>query len=165
VRAGDRVLDTCGGLGYTAIHAVRLGAAEVFSAELSEGVMYLRRRNPWSRLEDNLPIRLVEGDVFAALAPLAGDSFDAVIHDPPRFPLAPALYSDAFYLRLFDLLAPGGRLFHYTGEPYSLGRGRDFLGGVASRLRRLGFAVEPRADLQGCLCERRRGGRGERLSR
>ncbi|MBL4672254.1 MAG: 50S ribosomal protein L11 methyltransferase, partial [Arenicella sp.] len=48
VRRGDKVLDCCGGLGYAAIAAHRLGASEVLSIELSQEVMGLRAKNPWS---------------------------------------------------------------------------------------------------------------------
>ncbi len=158
VRPGGRGRDPCGGLGYTAIQAARLGASEVVSTEVSEGVLCLRRLNPWSRLEAGLPIGLIEEDAFLHLARAPAGSFDSVIHDPPRFTLASDLYSDAFYLRLHDVLRPGGRLFHYTGSPYSRGRGRDFLGGVVERLRRAGFKVLPRGDLQGFVCTRRGSG-------
>ena len=112
VRPGDRVLDTCGGLGYTAIQAARLGASEVLSTEMDDGVLQLRRRNPWSRLESGCRIRLVEEDVFAHLAKIPPAAFDSVIHDPPRYSVAPDLYSEPFYLRLRELLGSGGRLFH-----------------------------------------------------
>jgi predicted methyltransferase len=159
VRSGHRVLDTCGGLGYTAIQAVRAGASDVVSAEPGAGVLHLRRLNPWSRLEAGLPIRLLEEDAAAVAARLEPGSFDAIIHDPPRFSLAPDLYSAAFYVRLRSLLARGGRIFHYTGSPYSRGRGRDFLGGVVERLRDAGFHVEPRGDLQGFVLTPARGRR------
>ncbi|HVR75092.1 MAG TPA: hypothetical protein VMT52_12195 [Planctomycetota bacterium] len=151
VRPGDHVLDTCGGLGYTAIHAARLGAAEVISAEPSEGVLHLRRRNPWSRLAAGLPIRLEECDALALSRLLPLQSLDAIIHDPPRFALAPDLYSEAVYLRFRDLLRPGGRLFHYTGAPGSRGRGLDLPRRVWEKLRSVGFHVTPREDLQGFI--------------
>jgi len=152
VRPGSRALDTCGGLGYTAIACARLGAREVVSTEPSEGVLHLRRLNPWSRLERGLPIVLHEEDAVALAARLPDGSLDAIVHDPPRFSLAPDLYSGAFYAQLRRVLAPGGRLFHYTGSPYSRGRGRDFLRGVVERLRAAGFRAEPRPDLQGFIC-------------
>jgi hypothetical protein len=169
VEAGMRVLDTCGGLGYTAIQAARLGAREVVSAEASPGVLSLRRSNPWSRLERGLPIRLHEGDVVALARGLADASFAAVVHDPPRHALAPELYGESFYFRLWDLLEPGGRLFHYTGEPGVRSHGRDFPAKVAARLGQVGFRVEARPELQGLLATRRRspagGPRAERSAR
>lgn len=150
----QRVLDVCGGLGYASIQAARRGAAEVVSFEPSEGVLRLRRLNPWSREEQGLPIRLVQGDACEQLAHGSHGAFQAVIHDPPRFALAPELYSAAFYLQLRDALEPGGRLFHYTGFPWSRGRGRDFHRGVKERLARAGFAVEFSEELQGFLGRR-----------
>ncbi len=157
VRPGDFVLDTCGGLGYTAIHAARLGASRVLSTELSESVIRLRELNPWSRLERGLALELQHGDIFALLARLPSGSLDSAIHDPPRYSLAPELYSGAFYVRLHDALKPGGRCFHYTGAPYSRGRGRDFLGGVVSRLGGAGFRVTMRPELQGLVAVKRHG--------
>ena len=46
---GGRVLDTCGGLGYTASEAVQRGADLVLSVERSPEVLQLARLNPWSR--------------------------------------------------------------------------------------------------------------------
>ncbi len=159
---GQRVLDVCGGLGYASIQAARRGAAEVFSFEPSEGVLQLRQLNPWSRAERGLPIRLVHGDAGEQLARGGHGRFQAAIHDPPRFALAPELYSAAFYLQLRDALEPGGRLFHYTGSPWSRGRGRDFHRGVKKRLARAGFAVEFSEELQGFLGRRLPPERGAR---
>jgi len=156
LRPGDRVLDTCGGLGYSAIQAARQGASTVLSYEVHPGVLALRALNPWSRLEAGLPIRLTAGDVFAAVARMEPESMECVVHDPPRYSRAPDLYSEAFYLRLHEVLAPRGRIFHYTGSPYSRGRGRDFHRGVADRLRRAGFSIEPREELQGFVGTRER---------
>ena len=48
VMKGNRVLDTCSGLGYTAIWALRTGAQEIVSVECNESVIKLRKENPWS---------------------------------------------------------------------------------------------------------------------
>ncbi len=155
VRPGARVLDTCGGLGYTAIHALRLGAAEVRSFEVSEGVLYLRAINPWSQLEaDNERLRLEARDVFRGTVELEPASFDAIIHDPPRYALAPDLYSSAFYLRLQNLLKARGELFHYTGDPNSRRRGSSTVRRVIERLRAVGFRTTPRPELQGIVARR-----------
>lgn len=162
VRPGARVLDTCGGLGYTAIHALRLGAAEVRSFEISEGVLYLREINPWSRLEaGDDRLRLEARDVFRGTVELEPASFDAIIHDPPRYALAPDLYASAFYVRLRDLLKAGGEVFHYTGDPNSRRRGSSTVRRVIERLREAGFRTTPRPDLQGIVARREEGrGRG-----
>ena len=157
VRPSARVLDTCGGLGYTAIHALRLGAAEVRSFEVSEGVLYLRAINPWSQLEaGNERLRLEARDVFKGTVELEPASFDSVIHDPPRYALAPDLYSSAFYLRLRNLLRAGGELFHYTGDPNSRRRGSSTVRGVIERLRAVGFRTTTRPDLKGIVARRER---------
>lgn len=155
VRKGDRVIETCGGLGYMSIQAVRLGASEVISSEISEGMLHLRRLNPWSRLEAGLPIHVARGeDGFESISRLAPRSADSVIHDPPRASLAPELYSQAFYDRAFAALKPRGRMFHYTGSPYSRGRGRDFVGGVRKRLLLAGFRVRPIAEIDAFVATR-----------
>jgi predicted methyltransferase len=163
VRPGARVLDTCGGLGYTAIQALRLGAAEVRSYEVSEGVLQLRAINPWSQLEPcGERLRLETRDVFRGTAELPPGSFDAIIHDPPRYALAPDLYSSAFYLRLRSLLRAGGAMFHYTGDPNSRRRGSSTVRRVIERLRAAGFETTPRPDLQGIIARRdRRRGHGQ----
>lgn len=139
VREGDRVLDTCGGLGYTAIWAARLGAREVISVECNEFIRKLRRENPWSEELTNRAIKLVSGDVAEYISVLESESFDSVIHDPPRFSLAGELYGEAFYRELHRVLVKGGKLFHYTGNPYWARRGNTFLLNTAKRLRSVGF--------------------------
>jgi len=64
--------------------------------------------------------------------------FDAVIHDPPRMPLAGSLYSLEFYVKLARALKPGGKIVHYVGQP-GIHRGRRIWKGVLERLRQAGF--------------------------
>ena len=78
------------------------------------------------------------------------ETFDAVIHDPPTFALAGDLYSLRLYRSLYRVLKPGGRLFHYIGNPdsrYGASTGR----GVVARLRRAGFRVTPKERAFGVL--------------
>ncbi len=141
VGAGDSVLDTCGGLGYTAIWSVRLGASRVVSVEVCPEVRELRLVNPWSR-EFFLAagqIEPVEADVLEYILSLEQESFDSIIHDPPRFSLAGELYGAGFYAELLRVLRPGGMLFHYTGAPYSRRGVRDFPSEVTRRLKETGF--------------------------
>ncbi len=149
VRNGDAVLDTCGGLGYTAIWAVRMGASRVVSVEVSPEVRELRARNPWSRELSSSPVELVSADCFEHVRSLPGESFDSVVHDPPRFSLAGELYGAEFYSQLFRVLKPGGRLFHYTGAPYSRRGRRDFPSEVAGRLSQAGLRVRHQAEKLG----------------
>src|SRR5205823_5246081 len=111
-----RVLDTCTGLGYTAIAAART-ADNVVTVELDPTALEIARLNPWSRgLFDNPRITQVLGDSGERVGEFPDGSFSLVMHDPPTFSLAGDLYAGAFYRQLFRVLAPGGRLFHYIGQ-------------------------------------------------
>lgn len=142
---GRRVLDTCGGLGYFAAWCVEGGAARVLSFEMNADVLWLRALNPWSP-RTNPVLELVHGDVARAIAELPAGSFEAVLHDPPRFGIAGDLYSAGFYRELGRVLVRGGLLFHYTGAPNSIGRGRNLAAEVSRRLRAAGFAARELGD-------------------
>lgn len=144
--AGKAVLDTCGGLGYFAHWCLAGGARRVVSYEKNPDVLWLRGFNPWSPAADPNRLDLRVGDVCAALASHATGEFDAVLHDPPRFGIAGALYSQAFYDGLARVLRPGGLLFHYTGHPNRLTSGRDVPGEVSARLQRAGFTTQRHGD-------------------
>jgi predicted methyltransferase len=139
VREGKRVLDTCGGLGYTAIWAIRQGASEVVSVECNEFIRKLRMENPWSEELTNPKIKLISGDIGEYISFLETESFDSIVHDPPRFSLAGELYGEVFYRELHRVLMRRGRLFHYTGTPYSIRRGDSFIQNTAQRLQSAGF--------------------------
>jgi predicted methyltransferase len=149
VLGGDVVLDTCGGLGYTARWARRLGARRVISVEVCPEVRELRARNPWSKELFQDPIELVDGDVLDYVKTADKESFDSIIHDPPRFSLAGELYGAGFYAQLMRVLKPGGRLFHYTGAPYSRRGMRDFPSEVTKRLMNEGFRARQEPDRLG----------------
>ena len=139
VRKGDKVLDCCSGLGYAAIAAHRLGASEVLSIELSPEVMGLRSQNPWSNDLGQAGIVQRQGSSYELIGSMPAASFDAVIHDPPRFSLAGELYSEEFYREIFRVLRHDGRLFHYTGNPHVVKKGSSFVDGVIHRLKAAGF--------------------------
>ena len=147
---GKRLLDTCGGLGYFAACALEQGAAQILSFEKNPSVHWLRSLNPWSpdpsSAEAGGRLELRQGDVSLAISELPDSSFDAALHDPPRFGIAGELYSQAFYDQLARVLKPGGRLFHYTGAPNRLTSGRDVPREVAKRLEKAGFKVELALD-------------------
>ena len=144
-----RVLETCCGLGYSAVHAART-ADHVTVFEIDPDVLRMARLNPYSAplFEEDSPIEVRNEDVAEAIHHLPGQSFDAIIHDPPTLAIAGELYSDDFYRQLHRVLRRGGRLFHYTGDPGSRHRRQDLPGRVAQRLANTGFTQvrrEPQA--------------------
>ena len=155
---GKRILDCCGGLGYFAACALAAGAAQIQSYEKNPDVIWLRGLNPWSPdHEHEVALTLSNDDVSAAIATLADASFDAILHDPPRFGIAGELYSQAFYEQLARVVKPQGKLFHYTGTPNKLTSGRNVPQEVATRLQRAGFATEFNGD--GVLAVKQQGRR------
>jgi len=149
-----RVLDTCTGLGYTAIVAART-AAEVVTIELDPAILEVARLNPWSRpLFENPRIRQIVGDALDEVDILADGSFGRIIHDPPMFNLAGDLYSGEFYRSLYRVLAPRGRLYHYVGDPESRS-GRSATNGALRRLQEAGFSrVVRRPEAFGLLASK-----------
>jgi predicted methyltransferase len=142
---GRRVLDCCGGLGYFAHWCLMEQAAAVSSFEKSATVMWLRQVNPWSPKRD-ARLTLTHASIVDEIAKLPAKSFDAILHDPPRFSIAGDLYSLAFYEQLARVIVPNGLLFHYTGTPNKVSRGRDMPKEVQKRLAQAGFDAEPRGD-------------------
>ena len=142
---GKRVLDTCGGLGYFASWCLKGQAGHVQSFEKNPSVIWLRTLNPWSPRDDER-LTLIEGDIAREIASLPSASFDAALHDPPRFGIAGELYAQSFYDELARVLTRKGRLFHYTGTPNKLTSGRNVPVEVASRLRHSGFSTELNGD-------------------
>jgi predicted methyltransferase len=132
------VLDTCTGLGYTAIEAART-AERVVTIELDPDVLAVARLNPWSRaLFENPRIQQIVGDSFEEIQDFEDESFSRILHDPPTFSLAGELYSGKFYRHLFRVLRPKGRMFHYIGDAGSRS-GRNVTKGVVRRLQEAGF--------------------------
>jgi hypothetical protein len=133
-----RVLDTCTGLGYTAIEAAK-AAEEVVTIELDPTVLEVARLNPWSQsLFDNPRIQQIVGDSFEEIQALEDGAFSRILHDPPMFSLAGELYSGECYRHLFRILRPRGRMFHYIGNLDSRS-GRNVARGVVRRLQEAGF--------------------------
>ena len=133
------VLDTCMGLGYTAIAASKL-ADFVFTCEKDENVVEIAKFNPWSKdLFNNKKINILKADIFDEIKFFKSNMFDVVIHDPPRLSLATELYSLDFYKQVFRVLKNNGRLYHYTGSPGSRNRKINLVGNVSKRLKIAGF--------------------------
>ncbi len=151
VPRGKRVLDTCGGLGYFAAWCLAGAAARVQSFEKNPDVIWLRGFNPWSpAAHESLVLECA--DITQRIEGLPAASFDAVLHDPPRFGIAGELYSQHFYDALARVLVRGGLMFHYTGLPNRITSGRDLPSEVSTRLRSAGFRTQRVSD--GVLAER-----------
>ena len=133
------MLDTCTGLGYTAIEAARTAAA-VYTIEIDPGAQAIARQNPWSRaLFDNAVITRHLGDSAELVDTFPAGMFDRIIHDPPVVSLAGHLYGAEFYRKLHRVLGAKGRLFHYIGNPESRSM-MTVTRGVIERLRVAGFS-------------------------
>ncbi len=134
------VLDTCGGLGYTAIISSRR-ADKVYTFEKDKNILFLARLNPVSQplfSQDN--IILANKDVAKAISEFPGGFFDCVLHDPPTYKLAPQLFSLDFYRQLHRVLKKRGRLLHYVPLPQR-SKGKDFSKIVRDRLSQVSFRI------------------------
>jgi predicted methyltransferase len=140
---GGAVLDTCTGLGYTAIEAART-AASVTTIELDPVAQDICRQNSWSQGLFNSPnITQRIGDCFDVIEEMDDATFSVIIHDPPTLSLAGDLYSGEFYRQCHRVLKRNGRLFHYIGDPNSSSGARTTKG-VVRRLQEAGFSrVKP----------------------
>lgn len=139
-RVRGTVLDTCGGLGYSAIALAGLpGVTGVVTVEKDANMIRLCEENPWSReLFDSEKITVVRGDVAEFVETLDDASFAAILHDPPRYALAPELYELSFYRHCHRVLWRNGRLYHYTGNPQKR-RKNSLAERTAQRLKQAGF--------------------------
>lgn len=149
-----RVLDTTTGLGYTAILAAQHATA-VVTIELDPAAQTVARANPWSQpLFGDSRIEQRIGDSYDLIETFADGAFARIIHDPPTFALAGDLYSGAFYRQCRRVLAPGGRLFHYIGDPGSRS-GAQVTRGVIRRLEEAGFVqIKPARQAFGVIAQR-----------
>ena len=132
------VLDTCMGLGYTAIKSLQYGA-NVTTVEKDPDVIWIAEHNPYTRKLNNTRVEVIHGDILQVIKEIPDNFFDRIIHDPPRLtPATGDLYGNRFYRDLYRVLKPGGILFHYTGLP-GRKRGLNLIGKTASRLENAGF--------------------------
>ena len=137
-RPEGRVLDTCMGLGYTALAASRR-SEWVLTLELDPAVVWLAKRNPWSEaLFSQRNVAIVVADAAEFIQILPDRYFSVVIHDPPMFSLAGELYSLDFYRQIYRVLRSRGRLFHYVGNPEGK-MARNVTRSVIQRLKAAGF--------------------------
>ncbi len=132
------VLDTCLGLGYTAIEAARL-AKKVISVEIDEAALKIAKLNPYSQeLFQMENIEIIIGDIQQVIKKFKDESFTHIIHDPPNMRLAGELYSKKLYQELYKKLKFRGILFHYIGNPEKR-QGSSITKGVIRRLKETGF--------------------------
>ncbi len=132
------LLDTCCGIGYTAIAASK-SASHVNTFEIDENVLFLASFNPYSEeLFNNKKITVHQGDAFEGIDSFKPGFFDRIIHDPPTFKYSPMLYSRDFYKKLFKVLSPKGILYHYCPCPKKT-KGNEFHTGISRRLAECGF--------------------------
>lgn len=153
-KVSGSVLDTCMGLGYTAIEAHRRGATEVITVDLKPSVLKISAMNPWSQdLFKKDGIHPVIANSFTFVDTFPGNYFNSIIHDPPRHNLAGLLYSKTFYQKIFKIMKTPGKLFHYVGEPRARYRGVNLIRGVQNRLREVGFhSLKIHRDVRGITC-------------
>ncbi len=140
VRAKDQVLDTCGGLGYSALFALKAGAQKVISTEKSLAVINIRNLNPWLKISSDTRLELIHTDITKEIDGFEKGMFNAVIHDPPRFTSTTGdLYGRKFYTALFRVMASHSKLFHYTGSPKKIKEKDNFIKNTMKRLEKSGY--------------------------
>lgn len=146
-----RVLDLCTGSGAIAVSlATELPAARVIATELSPAAAQIARRNAERNgVGDRVEIR--EGDLFA---PVAGESFDLIVSNPPYIASAViptlsaevrreprmALDGGADGLVFYDRIAREAPAHLAAGGALVLEHGYDQADAVAARLAAAGFA-------------------------
>ena len=134
------VLDTCMGMGYTAILAAA-SSKMVYTFEADENVYFIAELNPFSqRLFESKNIKITKGDVSMGIKEFGDNLFDCIIHDPPTFKISPVLYSLGFYKEVHRVLKQRGRFFHYTPF-YGVKRGVDFPSKIKTKLKESGFKI------------------------
>lgn len=141
------ILDTCTGLGYTAILAAkRKGVRKVITVEKDENVIHIAKLNPFSKeLFENPKIELRIADITKEIKKFDNEFFNFIIHDPPRISIAPELYSLNFYKQMFRVLKNNGKIFHYVGRP-GIKRRKMYIKGIINRLRLAGFKSIDKKD-------------------
>lgn len=135
---GD-VLDTCCGLGYTAIFAAQK-AQSVITCEKDPNVLEICKFNPFSEeLFWNKKIKIFEDSILDKINSFENAQFDRIIHDPPSIKIADELYTISFYRELYRVLKPKGLIYHYTGLPESKSHNRNLIEEVAKKFKEVGF--------------------------
>jgi uncharacterized protein len=132
------VLDTCCGLGYTAIMASKF-AEKVHTFERDENVLRIASFNPHSeKLFNNPKIELHKESIFDAIKKFPDNYFDRIIHDPPTFKISPELYKIEFHQQLLRVLKTKGIIYHYCPNPGKT-KGAHFYIKIVKQLIEIGF--------------------------
>ena len=157
VSAFEKVLDICTGLGYTAIESYRMNAI-VTTIEKDPNVLEIAKYNPYSADLfagiENQKIELITEDASLAVKQLEDETYDVILHDPPRFAHAGELYSQEFYVELYRILKKEGRLLHYVGKPGTKYRGKDLISGIQERLNIACFKTRRTEDNESVLASK-----------
>ena len=153
-KINGKILDTCTGLGYTAILASKK-AKKVITIEHDDNVLEITKLNPYSKeLFTSKNIELKRGDIRDIIKRFKKNEFDFIIHDPPTFKLAGELYGREFYRQLYRVLKVNGELFHYTGR-VGISKGRSFIDEVIIRIKEVGFRdINKVMDEQAVICRK-----------
>jgi len=135
------VLDTCFGLGYTAIELKNAGADKVYTYEISKAVLEIAKVNPWSREAfSSNKILIHNADIIPTIKKFSEEKFSFILHDPPNIKINGDLYSLAFYKELYRVLEQNGSLYHFIGGGRVPREHRvDYTKGVIKRLYAAGF--------------------------
>ncbi len=155
---GALVLDICTGLGYTSIFLIQRNC-RVITIEKDENVLYLAKQNSYSKpffenlVEEDIPpfgkIKLIVGDAKDVIKTFKDCQFEYILHDPPKFNIAEELYSNEFYINLYRILKPKGRILHYIGSPKVRYKNVDIIGNIIKRLKNAGFKkIEPISEIE-----------------
>lgn len=132
------VLDTCCGLGYTAIMASK-DADEVLTFEKDSNMLRIAEYNPYSQqLFSSKKIKIFQKNIFTEIKKFKSGFFSRIIHDPPTFKYSPELYSAEFHAELFRVLKKGGILYHYCPSP-QITKGRLLYPRITRQLKEAGF--------------------------
>jgi predicted methyltransferase len=134
------VLDTCCGLGYTAImESQEKDCERVDCFERDKNVLAIAKYNPYSNeLFTSKKINLKLESIFEAIKKIHNNYYDAVIHDPPTVSFAPELYTTEFYINLHRILKNGARGYHYCPAPGKT-KGNTIHDSLIKRLIKVGF--------------------------
>ncbi|MDD4295097.1 MAG: methyltransferase [Candidatus Omnitrophica bacterium] len=151
-----KILDTCTGMGYTAILCAKT-CREIYTFEKDPNMIFLAKLNPCSEKLFSAPnIKIHEKDINTAIYSLPSDFFDYIVHDPPTYKMAPDLFSEKFYKELHRILKIHGKMFHYV-PLYRIKSGYDFPSTIARKLKSVCFDVSAfNEKTSGFICRKRK---------